>query len=702
MILRIAFVMDSLSSANSLKHAAILFNLIASLFITSFPSVTSQIDSWACNNASAYADGSTFSSNLKRVMDDLLKNTPQTGFNTCSYGQIPNRIYGLLQCTGNISESNCSICSQQAIDSVLQICGNSVGSRVWLDNCFVRYENCSFFSKLDTDGKYLENKEDIDTGNIYKFRTATSNLISNLSNKAYVPGSNGFAEGSAPYSVNGSVYGLVQCWRDLSIRDCRSCLQIATEALYTCCSLKQGAQALLGNCRVRYEIYPVFGTSPAAFSGLKPATEPAQTTPATGTSQTKSGSPAKTLPIILGFVGGGVLALMVCLFVMRRKLNSAISWGTVIHYGQKEEIPETESTLLGQKQILFTLDALREATDNFDEKNMLGQGGFGHVFKGLTRDGKEIAVKKLCLRSGQGKQEFMNEVKLLAIQHRNLVKLLGCCVEGQERLLVYEYMPNKSLDTFLFEPEKKRHLNWKKRYNIIMGIARGLLYLHEDSHMRIIHRDIKANNILLDEELNPKIADFGLARLFPEDETHIQTRVAGTYGYMAPEYAMRGKLSVKADVYSFGVLVLEIVSGRKSSDLKFPDEAQSLLEWAWRLYKQGRLLDMIDSTVRETCRREEALRCIHVGLVCTQADPGIRPAISNAVLMISSSSVTLPDPIKPAFVKSSENSYRGSTAGSFNWGIYRSRSSAPASCVSSTSAQNSLPIPWNVSISSSK
>eukprot|EP00253_Pinus_taeda_P019822 PITA_19822 len=634
--------MDSLFSTNSSKQPTILFNLIVSLFIASFPSVTSEIDSYTCNTSSTYADGSTFSSNLNWVMSDLVKITPQTGFNASSYGQIPNRIYGLLQCTGNISKQDCSICSQQAHDRVLQLCGSGVGGRVWFDSCFVRYEKYSFFSKPDSHGNYLMNVNDIDTGSLYKFRTTTSNLISNLSDKAFNdPGSNGFAEGSATYSVNGTVYGLVQCWRDLSINDCRTCLQLATEILYKCCSLKRGAQALLGSCRVRYEIYPFYGPNPPIGLAQSPA--------ASGISpSTSKGSHAKTLPITLGIVGGVILALMVGLFAIRSKLYCAISR----RHAQTEEMThnyETELTILQQEQILFSLEALKEATDNFDEKNKVGQGGFGHVYK--------------------GKQEFLNEVKLLAIQHRNLVKLLGCCVEGQERLLVYEYLRNKSLDTFLFDPEKKRHLDWKKRHNIIMGIARGLLYLHEDSHMRIIHRDIKANNILLDEELNAKIADFGLAKLFPEDETHIQTSVAGTYGYMAPEYAMRGKLSVKADVYSFGVLVLEIVSGRKSSDLKFPNEAQSLLEWAWRLYKQGRLLDMVDSGVSGSCRQEEALRCIHVGLVCTQADPGIRPAISNAVLMISSSSVTLPDPKKPAFVKSSESSYEGSTAASSSSGL---------------------------------
>jgi len=248
-------------------------------------------------------------------------------------------------------------------------------------------------------------------------------------------------------------------------------------------------------------------------------------------------------------------------------------------------------------------------------------------------------------------------------------------------------LPNKSLDTFLFDREKERHLDWHKRYNIIMGIARGLLYLHEDSQLRIIHRDIKANNILLDERLNPKIADFGLAKLFPEDETHIQTRVAGTYGYMAPEYAMRGQLSVKVDVYSFGVLVLEIVSGRKTSDTSFPHKTLSLLEWAWSLYKRGCLLNIIDSTLTETCRQDQALRCIHVALLCTQAAATFRPIMSNVILMISSASVTLANPTKPAFVKSSESSHGGSKAGSSSSGTQQS---ATASSVSSASTQSHL------------
>jgi serine/threonine protein kinase len=291
------------------------------------------------------------------------------------------------------------------------------------------------------------------------------------------------------------------------------------------------------------------------------------------------------------------------------------------------------------------MEALQAATQNFHDDNKLGEGGFGPVYKGTTPDGKEIAVKKLSLKSMQGKREFLSEVKLLTrIQHRNLVNLISCCAEGSERLLVYEYLPNKSLDKILFDPNKRIQLDWQKRYNIILGVARGLLYLHQDSPLLIIHLDIKASNILLDEKLNPKIADFGLARLFSEDETHVSTKAAGTYGYMAPEYALHGQLSVKADVYSFGVLLLELVAGRKNTDYNLSPEMQMLLGWAWRLYEGGNSVQMIDRAIIETCDEEQALRCIHVGLSCTQADSSLRPPMSTVTMMLSSDSVTtLPD-----------------------------------------------------------
>nr|WIL59903.1 nodulation protein [Melilotus officinalis] len=296
--------------------------------------------------------------------------------------------------------------------------------------------------------------------------------------------------------------------------------------------------------------------------------------------------------------------------------------------------------------LLFELNTLQLATNFFSELNQLGRGGFGPVFKGLMPNGEEVAIKKLSLESRQGVREFTNEVRLLLrIQHKNLVTLLGCCAEGPEKMLVYEYLPNKSLDHFLFD--KKRSLDWMTRFRIVTGIARGLLYLHEEAPERIIHRDIKASNILLDEKLNPKIADFGLARLFPGEDTHVQTfRISGTHGYMAPEYALRGYLSVKTDVFSYGVLVLEIVSGRKNHDVKLDAEKADLLSYAWKLYQGGKIMDLIDQSIGKY-NGDEAAMCIQLGLLCCQASVVERPDMNSVNLMLSSDSFTLPRPSRP-------------------------------------------------------
>ncbi|KAI5060866.1 hypothetical protein GOP47_0023371 [Adiantum capillus-veneris] len=295
--------------------------------------------------------------------------------------------------------------------------------------------------------------------------------------------------------------------------------------------------------------------------------------------------------------------------------------------------------LLQTKARVFSLEELKKATAQFHPSNKLGEGGFGIVYKGTLLDGEQVAIKKLSIGSQQGKQEFLNEVNLItSVQHKNLTRLLGCCVENSERILVYEYLHNKSLDTFLFgEARDSRTLNWSTRYGIVVGVSKGLAYLHEESHVRIIHRDIKPSNILLDDQLNPVIADFGLARLVHNNATHINTRVAGTVGYLAPEYAMRGDLSEKVDVFSFGLVSLEILTGKQNFH-------SSLLTWVWEKYSHKRTLDLVDEKLGIVFFPEQVVRLVHIALLCMQENPKQRPAMSMVTLWLSGMSDILEMP----------------------------------------------------------
>ncbi|KAL6846296.1 hypothetical protein ACP4OV_023744 [Aristida adscensionis] len=283
----------------------------------------------------------------------------------------------------------------------------------------------------------------------------------------------------------------------------------------------------------------------------------------------------------------------------------------------------------------FTLRQIKAATRNFDVANKIGEGGFGSVYKGLLSDGTIIAVKQLSSKSRQGNREFVNEIGMIsALQHPNLVKLYGCCTEGNQLLLVYEYMENNCLARALFVEQYRLRLDWATRRNICLGIARGLAYLHEESAIRIVHRDIKASNILLDKDLNAKISDFGLAKLNEDDHTHISTKVAGTIGYMAPEYAMRGYLTDKADVYSFGVVALEIVSGKSNTNYRPKEDFVYLLDWACVLHERGTLLELVDPDLGSNYSTDEALLMLNVGLLCTTAAPTLRPKMTKVVSLL--------------------------------------------------------------------
>lgn len=299
------------------------------------------------------------------------------------------------------------------------------------------------------------------------------------------------------------------------------------------------------------------------------------------------------------------------------------------------ELDEDVSSIQNIK--MYTYKELRVATEGFSPDNKVGEGGFGSVYKGTLKNGTLVAIKVLSSESRQGVREFLNEIKVIAdIEHDNLVKLYGCCVDGKHRILVYGYLENNSLaQTLLGGGHSSIQFNWHARREICVGIAKGLAYLHEEVQPHIVHRDIKASNVLLDRYLKPKISDFGLAKLFPPNMTHVSTRVAGTAGYLAPEYAIRGHLNRKADVYSFGVLVTEIVSGRSNTNRKLPAEDRYLLEKAWKLHERGELAQLADASLDGDCDVEEVCKYLKVGLLCTQDIPKLRPAMTTVVKMLT-------------------------------------------------------------------
>ncbi|XP_077252582.1 cysteine-rich receptor-like protein kinase 15 [Tasmannia lanceolata] len=536
-------------------------------------------------------------------------------------------IYGLVQCAQDLSGNECIECLQRVVSEIPRCCDGKKGGRVFGPSCNLRYEIDPFFESSNVGpGPAPAPKS---TGGVEVTRCCWP--------EPNVLPSSGIKERNC----------FVQCPPDFTNNDCHRCI---TNPRTCKCSRNESISYYEGSAAL----------TPAPAPPLPPSTN----TTTTGGRQPSTGKGRQHSRLVIfstlgGFIGVGLLGFCFYYYLWRRKIphraNNENIHALLHHLGPPtgRDLPHINmdrgNDLRTQELPLIDFDTVKVATDNFSDANKLGEGGFGPVYKGILPDGQEIAVKRLSRKSEQGLEEFKNEVMLIAkLQHRNLVRLLFWCIQEEEKLLIYEYMPNTSLDVFLFDTTESGELNWNARFDIIKGVARGLVYLHEDSRLRIIHRDLKASNVLLDKDMNPKISDFGMARIFGGNQNQANTkRVVGTYGYMAPEYAMEGLFSVKSDVFSFGVLLLEIVSGKRNSGFYLSEHAQSLLTYAWRLWLECKGQELVDPSLMDACSASEALRCIHIGLLCVQDDAAVRPTMSSVILMLGSESVSLPQPTQP-------------------------------------------------------
>ncbi|GMJ13792.1 cysteine-rich RLK (RECEPTOR-like protein kinase) 14 [Hibiscus trionum] len=601
-----------------------------------------------CLETGNFTTNSGFGRNRDRILTSLPTNVSQNGgFFNASIGQGLDKVYAQALCRGDLSEQDCFIYVNFTAHQLISSCTNQKEAFSWDGDipCLVRYSNASFFGVLALEPIQEQiNPDDISdaTSNVTQFFQIWGELMEAVATKASMGSSRlKYATGVAE-----EIQALMQCTPDLSQSDCSICLRTLVRRYTACCRTYQGGYVETPSCRMRWDLYTFF--KPTADTVHLSLSSPPSASPPESTNKTsetikdnKAGISSGTIAIIVvSIIVFVAIVAFICIRLRKRK-NS------------KQEMNNKEDGLESLESLQFQLKSVRKATDNFSQDNMLGQGGFGAVYKGRLDDGQEIAVKRLFQGSGQGGEEFKNEVMVMArLQHRNLVRLKGFCLERKERLLIFEFVPNSSLDHILFDPIKRPLLDWDTRYKIITGIARGLLYLHEDSQYRIVHRDLKAPNILLDEEMTPKISDFGMARLFGADQTRDNTRrVAGTFGYMAPEYIRQGKYSVKSDVYSFGVLILEIISGDKISH--FRNNGADLLTYAWRNWREGTCLNLVDEHLRGgSGSRSEMTRSIHIGLLCVQESDANRPSMNSVVLMLIDASVSMPMPSTPAFMAS--------------------------------------------------
>ncbi|KAJ4912954.1 Cysteine-rich receptor-like protein kinase 5 [Raphanus sativus] len=543
-----------------------------------------------CTNTTTYSRNSIYSSNVRTLLSDLSSNSrsSSSGSYRTVAGQSPDLVFGLFLCRGDLSLEVCSNCVVFAANDTLFRCPEEKTGLIWYDECMLRYTDRNIFAE----SSLLNGTNGVIMWNTRNVSESQSNMfrdvVFSLMNKCANEAANSSRKFAVNKSNSTSVPTLYGMVQCIPDLTNEDCFNCLQQTIRLLPTDKIGGRLLMPSCNSRYELYQFYQ-------------ETSTTIPQPPQPQLDSAPPPPSQEAAV--------------FIFRAKKKKRTY--------ETEPLAEDRDDITTAGSLQFDFKAIEAATDKFSETNKLGQGGFGQVYKGTFPSGIQVAVKRLSKTSGQ----------------------------GEEKILVYEFVPNKSLDYFLFDSTMQNQLDWTIRYKIIKGIARGILYLHQDSRLTIIHRDLKAGNILLDADMNPKVADFGMARIFGMDQTEANTkRVVGTYGYMSPEYAMYGQFSMKSDVYSFGVLVLEIISGKKNSSIyQMNGTTGNLVTYTWRLWSNGSPLELMDASFQDNYQTEEVTKCIHIALLCVQEEAEDRPTMSDIVQMLTTSSIPLIVPQPPGF-----------------------------------------------------
>ncbi|KAM3346264.1 hypothetical protein ACQJBY_020691 [Aegilops geniculata] len=621
-----------------------------------------------CGSGDNYIADSAYQSNLAVLAATLPSNasSPElfiTANATASsspqlFASASASMYMLALCRRDTTNlSACRECLNSALNYALKMCPNSRTATVYFDydevnalrpGCLLGFSDDGSFlspaSGTTGNGTFFQyfNKVASIPGNAGVVADAVRELLRQTAQDAATTArrfATAFMD-SIGRGTTTTLYSLAQCTPDLSTAYCLACLEQLLGTVTTTNSLRLGGRIFLLRCNVRFDAFMFFDDK-----NIQRIPSPSSLAQAPAAPTATAGKTPVALAALCFILYHG--------WHLRTKgtkdKGTTLQGKTTHEFQEKHELVWEMETELAEFAV-FDFHQILEATVNFSEENKLGQGGFGPVYKGHLPDGNEIAVKRLDSHSQQGFIEFKNEVELIAkLQHRNLVRLFGCCSQGEEKILVYEYLSNKSLDFFIFDENRKALLDWDIRLAIIVGIAEGLLYLHKHSRLRVIHRDLKPSNILLDSEMNAKISDFGLAKIFSSNNTEANAtkKVVGTLGYMAPEYAFHGLFSIKSDVFSFGVLTLEILSGKRNSHEC--GNFINLLGHAWQLFEEESWVDLIDTALLPNGHSEEMMRCINIALLCVQESAIDRPTMLDVVAMLSNKAMIVDKPKHPAY-----------------------------------------------------